>query len=715
MDDVTNGVTNDVTNDVTNEVMNDVTNDVTIDVTDDLTKTRNISEIIVNCCHINPSRAFMKELGSIVVFDYLSDYLAIEQGMVLDISGSCAEFNIVPASAVSCVGDVDLMFCKRDKIILCDGYCIDSVDAEETTDVYKIDTSNCPNGYVHLRKSGGLQFNWDKEQFEYFMPKDTLSYLWASSVCTSARHGPAQVVTFGEKSWSKCDLVSCIRILGWPPVARSWISRERKYAWPSNAIVSEVQRNGCDLVHVSHRDYKHDDIQWRYSFSRAEITLIRNWTPIQQIIYHMLRYVAKRTCEWKDDDKVICTYHLKILMLWACERKSSVWWESNCVLVLSSKLLNIMILWIRKKHCPHYFIPEWNLFDCTMKESRCDDTIETLRILADTRHLSEWFRINYISKIFNSNSVFNGIGHARIQISNPILQIALNMNAAFNKFDQHFHKILQGYVVETDSKHSFALSDNMLDNYHKTIHWNANQYNFLTSSRKLGTDVQLLNLALVSLRLAWNISRKGESELSNHELMDVLREVVLKLSGIDTCNSSKPIKIPFRQCSKWYFIKGVQLLSTHCEKHSAAYCLWMKTCKRFFKSALNIQDEYSASIHDACHVYLSALYYVSGTNQEKSIKHCMEAKKIRSFSNFLKPYIMDYSTLLFVDPFAHMCGFFILFDHVSQTQEVLPKNGFSLDHRCVLSYLPVANKQYNFANENRSDGDEETQFGISIR
>ena len=62
----------------------------------------------------------------------------------------------------------------------------------------------------------------------------------------------------------------------------------------------------------------------------------------------------------------------------------------------------------------------------------------------------------------------------------------------------------------------------------------------------------------------------------------------------------------------------------------------MKTCKRYFKSALSIQDEYSESIHDACHVYMSALYYVSGTNQEKTTKHILKAENGTSTRKFLE-------------------------------------------------------------------------------
>ena len=155
----------------------------------------------------------------------------------------------------------------------------------------------------------------------------------------------------------KVDIVFSIRFLAWPLVAQSWISRDRQYAWPSYAIISNVQRNGCDLVCVPHRDNKHDKFQWRYSFSRAEVILIRSWIPVQQLVYHMLRFFAKSTIilEWEGDDKVICTYHIKTLLLWACERKSPVWWESNCVVVLCSKLLDIFMKWIREKNVSSLF------------------------------------------------------------------------------------------------------------------------------------------------------------------------------------------------------------------------------------------------------------------------------------------------------------------------------------------------------------------------
>ena len=408
---------------------NEVTDDITDELTNDLARARHMSDLIVNCCQMNPSRNSTIELAFMIA-------LSVYPDSIRDLTGSCAELY---DPGYRCIGDIDLMFPKTNHIVVCDGSIVDNIDVDETIHVYKIETSDCPNGYVHLRFFGKLQFNWETEKFDYRVSNNTREYLKLSF----SNHGPA---TVSENKYSptwNVDIVPAIRLLAWPALAQSFISRNRNPSWPPDAIISEVQRNGFDLVYVSHRDHNHDKYQWRYSFSRAEVILIRSWTPIQQLVYHMLRYIAKRTIisEWKDDDKVVCTYHIKTLMLWACERKSPVWWESNCVIVLCSKLLGTLIKWIGEKMCPHYFIPEWNLFDSTMKDSRRFETIEILKIHTNIHALSEWFRINYLSKVFYKNNKL-------IPQNNWEYQHALDVVAASYRSILEFRTSLQKWVVE---------------------------------------------------------------------------------------------------------------------------------------------------------------------------------------------------------------------------------------------------------------------------
>ena len=450
---------------------NEVTDDTADELTNDLARARHISDLILNCCQMNSARNVMNELAFIISFRYDQDSCSIP-----DLTGSCAELYIEPGD--TCIGDIDLMFPRKDHIVVCDGSVVDSIDVDETIEVAQIETSDCPIGYVHLREFGKLQFNWETEQFEYCVSNNTRKYLRISVSYLGADvfHGPARLAEDRLSPSRNIDIVPAIRLLAWPSLAQSWISRDRNQSWPSNAVVSEVQRIGCDLVYVSHRDHKHDILQWRYSFSRAEVILIRSWTPVQQLVYHMLRYFAKRTIisEWKEDDKVICTYHIKTLMLWACERKSPVWWESNCVIVLCSNLLGTLMKWIGEKMCPHYFIPEWNLFDYTMKDSKRFETIEMLNIHTNIYALSEWFRINYLSEVFHNKNEL-------ISQNNWKHQLALDIVAASYRSIKEFQTTLREWIVETHLYQSFPYAISMTFGSH---HWNAKKLIYVDIFKK---------------------------------------------------------------------------------------------------------------------------------------------------------------------------------------------------------------------------------------
>ena len=223
--------------------MDDLTSEVTDESTDDLTKFNDLrkaqhtSDVIVNCCRMNSARNFMNEIAFIVALKSGSDRSDTRYSDP-DITGSCAELYIDPGE--KCVGDIDLMFPWKKCIVVCDGSVVDSIDVDETIEVHHIETSDCPNGYVHLRSFGKLQFNWETEQFEYRVSDTTGTYLriFGSHYDTDiVIHGPAQIVESCFSKLTTVDLVPCIRLLAWPSVAQSWIQRDKNHSWPSNAVV----------------------------------------------------------------------------------------------------------------------------------------------------------------------------------------------------------------------------------------------------------------------------------------------------------------------------------------------------------------------------------------------------------------------------------------------------------------------------------------------
>jgi len=212
-------------------------------------------------------------------------------------------------------------------------------------------------------------------------------------------HGPAvESVTLSR------DRVFCVRCLSWPPQAADWPTRHRNYGWPDSATLDRVVSNGCDVVGVAHRQCRQHEWmgirQWRLSFSRAEIVLINSWTPVQQIVYHMLRYFMKT--EGLTDSRPTgntgagkpSNYHTKTLMLWACEMKPRSWWSDDVNLVrMCVQLLHILAKWLDDGWFQHYFINDCNLTDSSFNVTNIREQLMSI----DEKWLSMWFVDNFTS------------------------------------------------------------------------------------------------------------------------------------------------------------------------------------------------------------------------------------------------------------------------------------------------------------------------------
>ena len=140
--------------------------------------------------------------------------------------------------------------------------------------------------------------------------------------------------------------------------------------------------------------------QHRLSFSRAEIVLINSWMPVQQIVYHMLRVFVKAEqsavgAYVNADAETLSNYHIKTLMLWACEQKPKTWWTDNsCLVGICVELLHTLALCLTKARCAHYFIDDCNLVDSSFDT----ETIASRMLSTNQASLSTWFVNNYIRR-----------------------------------------------------------------------------------------------------------------------------------------------------------------------------------------------------------------------------------------------------------------------------------------------------------------------------
>ena len=91
------------------------------------------------------------------------------------------------------------------------------------------------------------------------------------------------------------DNVPAVHSPYWPAEASEWITRTRRHDCPSKSAIKQVVRYGCDFVGVAHKlsCNRENNEECRFSFSMAELFIIRSWTRSQRIVYRVLRLMSK--------------------------------------------------------------------------------------------------------------------------------------------------------------------------------------------------------------------------------------------------------------------------------------------------------------------------------------------------------------------------------------------------------------------------------------
>jgi len=303
-------------------------------------------------------------------------------------TGSVAEFYIQPILPL--FGDIDVMFHYDTQLAIPRGHPPPTqlpAEFHNYVKVWEIIDSHLP-GYVYLELRYLLtecsdDDNYNAVEYDRGRYRSHKTYSDVTNI-----HGPALLAPSSDESlFLSMDRVFCVRCLLWPSQAADWPSRHRNYGWPDSATLVRVVSNGCDVVGVAHRQCRQHELmgkcQWRLSFSRAEIVLINNWMPVQQILYHMLRYFIKTErltdCADNSGAGTLSNYHIKTLMLWACELKSTSWWTDDVNLVrMCVQLLHILAKCLNDRSCQHYFINSCNLIDNSFNMTNIRDQLMSI-------------------------------------------------------------------------------------------------------------------------------------------------------------------------------------------------------------------------------------------------------------------------------------------------------------------------------------------------
>ena len=394
-----------------------------------------VSTFLIHTCQ--PSHRLNYDAVSALVSSVRQDDVPLTAITLFDwiplLTGSVAELYIQPM--LPCVSDYDAMFYRSDQLAIPEGYLPPTLLPAEFGNVvyvHEIVESEFPS-YVYLMRSYILVESDSGEYMAVKLLRELyMTYKTVPDIAGIEAHGPAWTIhrsydvalSVGQfiRYFYTTDVVPCIRCLSWPSQAADWPREQRHCGWPYSATVDLVKSIGCDLVCVAHPRCREDawesSIQHRLSFSRAEIVLINSWMPEQQIVYHMLRIFVKieqltnspTNSEADKSSRVHTTsivppaslqptlkqlsnYHIKTLMLWACELKTNKWWTvKRNVVEIYVELLQVLSVWLQEARCKHYFINNCNL----LRSPDC--ATATILMSVEKEWLAEWFVTNYIYK-----------------------------------------------------------------------------------------------------------------------------------------------------------------------------------------------------------------------------------------------------------------------------------------------------------------------------
>ncbi|XP_062569084.1 uncharacterized protein LOC134231173 [Saccostrea cucullata] len=183
--------------------------------------------------------------------------------------------------------------------------------------------------------------------------------MFSLSSLNPSQHGPCASGTIGTKQY---DSAHCFVSDFWPSSASSWI--DRCHSWPQPHVVDEIVKNGCHFVPIGHKLGRHEDHEWRISFSLAEQILVYAMNHCQFLTYGLLKLILTEIINngVGDDDKLLCSYHLKTAVFWVIQQNTIPHWYPQNVLECFWVCFKLLLKWVYKGVCPNFFIPENNMF-----------------------------------------------------------------------------------------------------------------------------------------------------------------------------------------------------------------------------------------------------------------------------------------------------------------------------------------------------------------
>ena len=233
----------------------------------------------------------------------------------------------------------------------------------------------CHEGYVFLTKekhNAKMEYTVDWMQRNCLSSSRFVSYCSANfkfeNLIPMGRFGNTTgpsfaITTFTSDMFLKRDFVFGLRCNSWPQQAREWVTRQRDSNWPTENQIKDIESSGCFLVPAaSHHSKSLRDYEWRLSFSKAELVLIKDFPENLKLGYALLKTLIKYEMK-KCQLTVFASYHLKTCLLWFVERFGLKKFHQWSVENIMHNLLKFFIKLYGENFLPNYFVRNNNMLD----------------------------------------------------------------------------------------------------------------------------------------------------------------------------------------------------------------------------------------------------------------------------------------------------------------------------------------------------------------
>ncbi|XP_063418885.1 uncharacterized protein LOC134701683 [Mytilus trossulus] len=159
------------------------------------------------------------------------------------------------------------------------------------------------------------------------------------------------------------DHAYCLHCKTWVSLAEQWITRSNN-AWPSYNVKQSIVKHGVLLVPIGVQASPKEDLEWRISFSVGEKFLINTFTHTQLLCYALLKIILKDVIATFSECKdLLCSYFLKTIVFWISEELPQSVWKPAYIIPCFMRCFNRLVYCVEHSVCPHYFIPENNMFE----------------------------------------------------------------------------------------------------------------------------------------------------------------------------------------------------------------------------------------------------------------------------------------------------------------------------------------------------------------